>query len=152
MRTGGVFSLTWEDIDFENGVINISHSIYDKSKDSLGRWYIGSTKIISGNRQIFISNTLLKALYNFKERQNYLKNLYRKDYKYYHIEDVKNKYGKVIEKSRNNEETINLIFTKDDGSFVGTDLIKYPYSIIHSELGIKKCRFYDLRGTYATKI
>ena len=24
--------------------------------------------------------------------------------------------------------------------------------IIHNELGIEKCRFYDLRGTYATKV
>lgn len=27
-----------------------------------------------------------------------------------------------------------------------------PFKIIHNELGIKKCRFYDLRGSYATKI
>ncbi|MGN0993194.1 MAG: tyrosine-type recombinase/integrase, partial [Bacilli bacterium] len=29
------------------------------------------------------------------------------------------------------------------------DLIKYPFKIIHYELGIK-CRFYDLRGSFAT--
>ena len=150
MRTGEVFALTWDDIDFENGLINV------KPKDNFGRWYIGSTKTISGIRQINIGNTLLKALYNFKERQDYLKKLYGKDYNYYHIENVKNEYGKTIEKRivKNilNEEVLDLIFTKDDGKFIGTDLIKYPYKIIHSELGIKKCRFYDLRGTYATKI
>ena len=36
--------------------------------------------------------------------------------------------------------------------YVGTDLTRYPFKIIHNELGIKKCRFYDLRGSYATKI
>lgn len=35
--------------------------------------------------------------------------------------------------------------------YVGTDIIKYPFKIIHNELGIKNCRFYDLRGSYATK-
>lgn len=30
-------------------------------------------------------------------------------------------------------------------------MIKYPFKIIHKELGIKHCRFYDLRGSYATK-
>lgn len=35
---------------------------------------------------------------------------------------------------------------------MGTDIPKYPFKIIHNELGIKKCRFYDLRGTYATKV
>ena len=47
---------------------------------------------------------------------------------------------------------VNLVFTKDNGSFKGTDILKYPFTIIHNELGIKKCRFYDLRGSYATKI
>ena len=30
------------------------------------------------------------------------------------------------------------------------DIIKYPFKIIHHELGIN-CRFYDLRGNFATK-
>jgi len=27
---------------------------------------------------------------------------------------------------------------------------RHPYKIIHNELGIKNCRFYDLRGSFAT--
>ena len=45
-----------------------------------------------------------------------------------------------------------MIFTKEDGVYVGTDITRYPFTIIHNELGIDKCRFYDLRGSYATKI
>ena len=45
-----------------------------------------------------------------------------------------------------------MIFTKENGAYIGTDITRYPYKIIHNELGIKKCRFYDLRGSYATKI
>ena len=48
------------------------------------------------------------------------------------------------------ESIINLIFTKEDGTFIGTDIIRYPYKVIHKELGIKNCRFYDLRGSFAT--
>lgn len=48
--------------------------------------------------------------------------------------------------------TLNLVFTSEDGKYSGTDIIRYPFSIIHKELGIKKCRFYDLRGSYATRI
>ena len=29
-------------------------------------------------------------------------------------------------------------------------IIRYPYKVIHKELGIKNCRFYDLRGSFAT--
>ena len=156
LRTGEVFALTWEDIDLENGIINIRHSVYDKPKDKLGRWYLGTTKTESSTRKIYIANTLKETLINYKKRQDYLKEIYGLEYKYYHLEEVVNEYGKSIEKrivlNKSNEEIINLIFTKDDGTYIGTDIIKYPFKIIHHELGINKCRFYDLRGTYATKV
>ena len=65
-------------------------------------------------------------------------------------------YGKIVEqriilKKTENLDTLDLVFTKDDGTYTGTDLIRYPFKIIRDELKIK-CRFYDLRGTYATKI
>ena len=49
-------------------------------------------------------------------------------------------------------KNINLFFTRENGKYVGTDITRYPFKIIHEELGITKCRFYDLRGSYATKI
>ena len=42
-----------------------------------------------------------------------------------------------------------MVFTRRDGTYSGTDIIRYPFSIIHNELRIK-CRFYDLRGSFAT--
>lgn len=159
MRTGEVFALTWEDIDLENGIILVRHSVYDKPKDEKGRWYLGSPKTLNGERTIYISPTLLSALKNYKTKQDYLKELYGNKYIYYYLEDVKNKYGKVVEKrivqkneETENKETINLVFTKANGKYNGTDVIRYPFEVIHKELGIDKCRFYDLRGSYATKI
>lgn len=159
MRTGEVFALTWEDIDLENRIININHSVYDKKKDKKGRWFIGTTKTETGTRKIHISQTLYMALNNFKLKQDKLKKLYGNKYHYYHIEEEKNAYGKVVEyrivendNTGNTYNNINLVFTIHDGTYKGTDIIKYPYSIIHNELGIKKCRFYDLRGSQATKI
>lgn len=157
MRTGEVCALTWDDIDFDNRVIKIRHSVYDKPKDKKGRWYIGRTKTESGVRDVYMSETLFKALNNFKKKQDYLKKIYGNQYNYYHLEEVTNDYGKVVEQrivmSTNDDvENIDLIFTKEDGKYVGTDLTRYPFKIIHDELGIDKCRFYDLRGSYATKI
>lgn len=159
MRPGELCALTWEDVDFENKVINVRHSVFDKKKNENGRWYIGTTKTKSGERQIHISPTLMKALVNFKNRQMELKYLYGKDYKCYHLEEVKNQYGKVLEyQIVENQSNIlsmklaNMIFTRDNGKYCGTDIIKYPYKIIHKELGIENCRFYDLRGSYATTI
>jgi len=42
-----------------------------------------------------------------------------------------------------------MVFTRKDGRYSGTDVIKYPFKIIRSELGIN-ARFYDLRGSFAT--
>jgi prophage lambdaBa04, site-specific recombinase, phage integrase family len=42
-----------------------------------------------------------------------------------------------------------MVFTRKDETYSGTDIVKYPFKIIHHELGIK-CRFYDLRGNFAT--
>ncbi len=159
MRTGEVCALTWEDIDFEKNIINIEHNIYDKPKDDKGRWYIGTTKTETGTRKIHLSQTLKIALQNYKKKQDYLKSIYGKKYIYYCLEDVVNKSGKVVERRIVREELsnveskrIDLIFTKENGLYLGTDITRTPFKIIHNELGIKKCRFYDLRGSYATKI
>ena len=42
-----------------------------------------------------------------------------------------------------------MVFNRKDGTYSGTDIIRYPFKIIHHELGIN-CRFYDLRGSFAT--
>lgn len=47
---------------------------------------------------------------------------------------------------------MDLVFVRDNGTYSGTDLLRYPFKLIHEELAIKKCRFYDLRGSYATKV
>ena len=156
MRTGKVFALTWDDIDLEKRIIRISKTVYAKQKDNKGRWYLGTTKTDGSRREVFICDTLYKALYNYKVKQKLLRKQYGKKYKKYYLEKIKNKYGKIVEyriieskyKRKNN---VKMVFTKKDGTYSGTDVIRYPFKIIHHELGISNCRFYDLRGSYATK-
>lgn len=157
MRTGEVCSLTWDDIDFKHRVINVKHTVYDKPDDGKGRWYIGTTKTKQGIRQINMSITLYNALLNYRKKQQYLKNVFSSEYYTYHFEDVLNKYGKVTEKrivqNEGNIFQINkadMVFTRPNGKYVGRNILNYPFKIIHKELGIENCRFYDLRGSYAT--
>lgn len=157
MRTGEVFALTWNDIDLENKIIKINKTVYSKIKDDKGRWFLGTTKTKGSCREVFICDTLYKILSNYKEKQNLLKKKYGRKYKKYELEPIKNKYGKineykVIESKYKNLNSVEMVFTKNNGLYLGTDIIKYPFKIIHNELGIKNCRFYDLRGSYATKI
>ena len=158
MRTGEVFALTWDDIDLKERKIKIYKTLYSKVKDEKGRWFLGTTKTESSVREVYICDTLLKTLVNYKKYQNDNKKLFKSKYHKYYLEPVKNKYGKIIEfriieikhKSKNRKD-INLVFVGKNGIFTGTDVIRYPFKVIRGELKIEDCRFYDLRGSFATK-
>ena len=45
----------------------------------------------------------------------------------------------------------HLVFLKNNGVFEGSDSVKYPFKVIHYELGIP-CRFHDFRDTHATRL
>ena len=153
MRTGEVFALTWDDIDLGNRTIKITKTVYAKDKSKEGRWYIGSTKTEGSEREVYICDTLYSILVNYKEQQDRNKKEFGKKYKYYSLKEIKNKYGKVVEyvivESKFKKDRTDMVFTKRNGLYSGTDVIKYPFKIIRNELGIK-ARFYDLRGSFAT--
>lgn len=154
MRTGELFALTWNDIDLDNRIIKINKTVYAKYKEENGRWYLGTTKTLGSSREVYICDTLYSVLFDYKKLQIKYKKEYGKKYKKYILKEVKNKYGKLVEykviegQSRNNN--IQMVFTRKDGTYSGTDIIRYPFKIIHHELRIS-CRFYDLRGSFATK-
>lgn len=153
MRTGEVFALTWEDIDLDNRIIKINKTVYAKDKEEKGRWYLGTTKTVGSKREVYICDTLYKILLDYKNTQDNYKKQYGKNYKKYALKEVKNKYGKLVEykivESNSKHNKVDMVFTKKDGTYSGIVIIKYPFKIIHHELRIK-CRFYDLRGSFAT--
>lgn len=153
MRTGEVFALTWNDIDLDNRIIKISKTVYAKDKEEKGRWYLGTTKTVVSQREVYICDTLYKILLDYKKIKDNYKKQYDKNYKRYILEEVENKYGKLVEyrilESNSIHNKIDMVFTRKDGTYSGTDIVKYPFKIIHHELGVK-CRFYDLRGSFAT--
>ena len=153
MRTGEVFALTWNDIDLDNRIIKISKTVYAKDKEEKGRWYLGTTKTIGSQREVYICDILYKILLDYKKIKDNYKKQYDKNYKRYILEEVENKYGKLVEyrilESNSRHNKIDMVFTRKDGTYSGTDIVKYPFKIIHHELGVK-CRFYDLRGSFAT--
>lgn len=153
MRTGEVFALTWNDIDLDNRIIKINKTVYAKDKEENGRWYLGTTKTKGSQREVYICDTLYSILFDYKKLQNTYKKEYSKKYKQYVLGEIKNKYGKLVEykiiEKNSKDNKIQLVFTRKDGTYSGTDIIRYPFKIIHHELGIN-CRFYDLRGSFAT--
>lgn len=153
MRTGEVFALTWNDIDLENRIIKINKTVYAKDKEENGRWYLGTTKTMGSSREVYICDTLYSVLTDYKKLQIKYKKEFGKKYKQYILKEIKNKYGKLVEykviQSSSKHNRVEMVFTRKDGTYSGTDIIRYPFRIIHYELGIQ-CRFYDLRGSFAT--
>ena len=153
MRTGEVFALAWDDIDLNNRIIKITKTVYAKDRSKTGRWYISSTKTEESEREVYICDTLYSILVNYKKEQNKNKKELGKKYKHYNLEKIKNKYGKLVEyviiENKAKKNRANMVFTRKDGTYSGTDVIKYPFKIIRNELGIK-AKFYDLRGSFAT--
>ena len=141
MRTGEVFALTWDDIDFKNRIIKITKTVYAKDRSKMARWYIVSVKTEGSYREVYICDTLYSILSNYKDEQNENKKEYGSKYKNYTIVKIKNKYGKLVDyaiiESKTKRSQINMVFTRKDGRYSGTDVIKYPFKIIRNELGIK---------------
>ena len=52
-----------------------------------------------------------------------------------------NEYGKVIEKrivvNKHTEKNLNLVFTKEEGTYSGADITKYPYKILSNGIEIR---------------
>lgn len=170
LRVSEVFGLTWDDIDFVKRTITVNKNILKKNQaggtkkrlisgNSTTVWYFGTCKTKGSYRTIEIGNTLLKALKKYKEEQ--IQN--RKDYGDTYIKH----YKKIVNNPYNNKpeikiinayaelevplEEVKLVFLKKNGVFEGTDSCKYPFKVIHYELGIP-CRFHDFRDTHATRL
>ena len=170
LRVSEVFGLTWEDIDFKNKTLRVDRNILKKNQKGGSKnrhisgnattvWYLGTCKTPSSYRTIDIGNTLTNALKEFKEEQEKYKEEYGDSYMKHYAKEVVNPYNnkpetKIINTFAEIEVAlpeVNLIFLKKNGVFEGTDTCKYPFKVIHYELGIP-CRFHDFRDTHATRL
>ena len=170
LRVSEVFGLTWEDIDFVKRTITVNKNILKKNQaggtkkrlisgNSTTVWYFGTCKTKGSYRTIEIGDTLLKALKKYKEEQIQNRKDYGDTYMKHYKKIVNNPYNnkpeiKIINAYAELEvplEEVKLVFLKKNGVFEGTDSCKYPFKVIHYELGIP-CRFHDFRDTHATRL
>lgn len=170
LRVSEVFGLTWDDIDFVKRTITVNKNILKKNQaggtkkrlisgNSTTVWYFGTCKTKGSYRTIEIGDTLLKALKKYKEEQIQNRKDYGDTYMKHYKKIVNNPYNnkpeiKIINAYVELEvplEEVKLVFLKKNGVFEGTDSCKYPFKVIHYELGIP-CRFHDFRDTHATRL
>ena len=170
LRIAEVFALTWDDIDFKNKTISVNKNILKKNQaggtkgrhlsgNSTTVWYFGTCKTQTSYRIVPIGDTLLKALKEYKEEQEIHKLNYGDTYMKHYKKNVINPYNNKTEIKIVNAYAeidvalpeVNFVFVKNNGVYEGTDSTKYPFKVIHYELGIP-CRFHDFRDTHATKL
>lgn len=170
LRVSEVFGLTWNDIDLVKKTITVNKNILKKNQKGAthGRhisgkattvWYFGTCKTKSSYRTIDIGDTLVNALKMYKEEQEKNKIEYGNLYMKHYIKETNNYYNnkpeiKILNAYSELEVAlpeVELVFVKNNGVFEGTDSVKYPFKVIHYELGIP-CRFHDFRDTHATRL
>lgn len=170
LRIAEVFALTWDDIDFKNKTISVNKNILKKNQaggtkgrdlsgNSTTVWYFGTCKTQTSYRTVPIGDTLLKALKEYKEEQQIHKLNYGDTYMKHYKKNVINPYNNKTEIKIVNAYTeidvalpeVDFVFVKNNGVYEGTDSTKYPFKVIHYELGIP-CRFHDFRDTHATRL
>lgn len=170
LRIAEVFALTWNDIDFRNKTISVNKNILKKNQNGATKkrhisgnsttvWYFGTCKTQTSYRTIPIGETLLKALKEYKEEQEMHKQNYGDTYMKHYKKNVINPYNNKPETKIVNAYAeidvalpeVDFVFVKNNGVYEGTDSTKYPFKVIHYELGIP-CRFHDFRDTHATKL
>ena len=173
LRIGEVFALTWDDIDFREGTLDVNKQVYKRNygvdvrqvmkqkgkKEEKSAWYFGSTKSPASVRKIKIGATLIAELKEYRKIQLEHMMLYGEYYTQIFKKEEKDEKGNTIHRLIEVEKSVpvslpqaNLIMRKENGQYTSTDSFKYASRVIHYELGISKFNFHSLRHTHATKL
>lgn len=160
MRPGEVFGLVWDDIDFDNKVINVNRQIQwrqvkrskkdikktNGTSESLGYWYFTSPKYKS-YRVIDIDDVLVSILKEEYEKQKRDEKYYGEFYKKYYSEFQllfsvqKNKEKEIPLNEVSTKETdfgVDFVCRREDGSYVTSRTLQNVSNAVHKELDLSE--------------
>ena len=70
LRVGELTGLRWEDVDFENGVIDVNHTLVFYNKDHKQRYAINTPKTQSSRRKVPMLDSVRNAFLQIKKEQD----------------------------------------------------------------------------------
>lgn len=173
LRISETFGLTWNDIDFDNKTITVNKQIVKRNfgvdvrkafkekgkKEERSAWYFQSPKTPTSNRTIVVSDDLIRVLRAYRKEQLEHKIYYEEYYRELYLKEETDEKGKPIQRVIEIEKSIpctlptaDMIFRKENGGYISTDLFKYAARIIHHKLGMDKFDYHSLRHTHATML
>lgn len=129
MRQSEIIGLSWNSIDFDNGIIRLSRQLL-RSRDKSG-CYFGSLKN-GKERIVYMPSSVIDILKRRKKIQN----------------EERLRGGK--EWLENNKPWKDLVFTDTMGGCLKHQNVYRHYKKIVKNLGLEKLRFHDLRHSFAT--
>lgn len=132
MRKGELLALRWDNIDFEAKCIHVRRNLCRVQSNEPGnirksKFVLMEPKTKRSIRVIPVTDGLLKILKQHKIRQN-----------------------EVKMKNRDIYVDNNMVFARDDGGFEDPREILRRFHKLLDKAGVRKCRFHDLRHTFAS--
>ena len=132
MRKGEILGLQWEYVDFENKCLYVRKNLCRVKSDVSvsGRkteFILMSPKTKKSNRTIPLTDEVIHVLKQHKTQQNITKMKYRDVY-----------------------QDNDVVFAKWDGTFENPREVLRRFHNIVEKAGVRKCRFHDLRHTFAS--
>jgi integrase len=128
IRQGEALGLTWDEVDFTNGTINISKQLQKERIDGGGGKYHFVSLKNDKSRTISLAPFVLDNLRLYQIKQ----------------QDEKIQAGSAWDNHH------NLVFTDELGHHLYTQTVLKNFKQIVEGIGIPETRFHDLRYTYAT--
>lgn len=145
LRLGEVFGLMWEDIDFDNGTLNINRQVQIHND----KWFLENPKYDSF-RTIELDNTTLSELKKMYEHQKDCEQYYNKYYNNIYCETLNDGSKFITYDPGNSCEVLHLVQVRDDGSWIQPRAMMHCFRVIHNKLGFSELDFHSLRHTHAS--
>lgn len=127
MRRGELLGLSWDDVDFENGLINVKRTLQKKPGGEKGEIKFYTPKTKKSKRPIVLMKQNIAILRALKKEQ------------------AKNK----LQMGADYLNEFNLVFCHSNGSPITPDSLRHKYETIIAKASLK-LRFHDLRHSHAT--
>lgn len=132
MRRGEILGLRWADVDFNNNCIHVRKSlcrVQNNEPDSKRKidYILMTPKTKKSVRDIPMSGELIKVLKQHRLQQKEIKMKYRTAY-----------------------QDSDVVFARDSGEFEDPREVLRRFHKILEKAGVRKCRFHDLRHTFAS--
>ena len=132
MRKGEILGLQWEYVDFENKCLYVRKNLCRVKSDvsvsgKKTEFVLMSPKTKKSNRTIPLTDEVIHVLKQHKTQQNITKMKYRDVY-----------------------QDNDIVFAKWDGTFEDPREVLRRFHSIVAKAGVRKCRFHDLRHTFAS--